>query len=401
VKIKEKMHDYDDDDDLRVDEDLLPSVTREEREIVPSGEFDTDFDIIDLDKKIRRLLKNRSVSKFKREVNSIDERLATKLKKIDRKILLQEKKQLLDTIHKIESQEDYNTYVSLATPLIEEYRLYKNIPPIAFNKEDQYVIDERINVIKKFLDIAKKYIKINIRQIVDRNTSSITCMDCDNTLTLPVDDDKVVCDVCFCITYVSSVQISRDTSTKSVSSDDSLDTFKTILKKFQCLQSDSEKPKEEVYVKLDKYFKSINRMTGEEVRKLPLVKNRRGNYTIEMLITALKKIGESKHYEDVHYIAYEYWGWVPAQITEYEDTIIDHYIKTQKVYNEIDKAEKGGRTSNLGTQFRLFKHLQLVSYECSKEDFKIPTETQSVVNHMKLWKKMCENAGDPNIRYIP
>jgi hypothetical protein len=364
-----------------------------------SGEFKNDFNIIDLDNKIKNFLKNQSTEKYELRIKVINELLSEKIKVIDRKILTKEKDHLVKKIQDIKNNVKYNEYVKLSKSLIDEYKQFKIIPTKAFSKETDEIVNKRLDIIHIYLDLAKKFVKINIKQILEKNPH-ITCIDCNNIINTSTDEDRIICDNCNCIIYTSTLQIPKESNSKTISCDDSLDSFKTTLRKFQCLQTENEKPKPIVYEKLDKYFTSINCKTGAEIREMPLINGRRGNYTIKMLLEALNKIKENSHYEDVYYISYEYWGWNPPQITQYESTIIDHYIKTQKVYNEMSKEERG-RSSSLGTQFRLFKHLQLVGYPCERKDFKISNENESRILHNKLWKSMCEKVEDPNIYFIP
>ena len=86
-------------------------------------------------------------------------------------------------------------------------------------------------------------------------------------------------------------------------------------------------------------------------------------------------------------------------ISNYKDIIIKHYKETQKVYNEIPFNIRQ-RDSSLGTQYRLWKHLQLVGYKCSRKEFNISENKDSLNRHQKLWKYMCDNSESDDIYYI-
>ena len=63
--------------------------------------------------------------------------------------------------------------------------------------------------------------------------------------------------------------------------------------------------------------------------------------------------------------------------------------------------EQRYRISSLGTQYRLWRHLQLIGYPCEFGDFKIAENVDSIQTHHRLWKLMCDGANDPEIYYIP
>ena len=82
-----------------------------------------------------------------------------------------------------------------------------------------------------------------------------------------------------------------------------------------------------------------------------------------------------------------------------KEKLIDKYNKTQKVFYQIPQCEKE-RNSSLGTQYRLWRHLQLESYQCYMDEFKIAENTDSLRIHNRLWKLMCDCCTDPDIYFI-
>ena len=119
-----------------------------------------------------------------------------------------------------------------------------------------------------------------------------------------------------------------------------------------------------------------------------------------MLWTAISEIGHSAYYEDANLIGHLYWGWTLPNVMHHKETIISHYNKTQKVFYQIPPEERC-RNSSLGTQYRLWRHLQLVGHECYMDEFKIAGNSESIRNHNRLWKLMCEGCNDPTINYNP
>jgi hypothetical protein len=180
--------------------------------------------------------------------------------------------------------------------------------------------------------------------------------------------------------------------------DDSIDNFLKAFTRYQGLQSDC--PNEKLYEELDEYFRRQNLPLGHEIRQLPLnERGRRGNTNHLMLWTALSAIERSAYYEDSNLIGHIYWGWTLPDVNQYRERIITHYNKTQKVFYEIP-PEQRGRSSSLGTQYRLWRHLQLVGHDCRMDEFRIATNEDSLRTHDYLWRLMCEGADDPDIYYI-
>jgi hypothetical protein len=138
--------------------------------------------------------------------------------------------------------------------------------------------------------------------------------------------------------------------------------------------------------------------TGEQVRALPLnERGRRGDTDHKMLYDALSATGYSEFYEDANLIGNIYWGWPLPDVRHLERLIQTDYERTQRVYNTLPKE----RVSSLGTQYRLFKHLQLRSHPCTKDEFKIAEMQESLELHESTWQKMCEGCNDPYIYFIP
>jgi hypothetical protein len=197
-------------------------------------------------------------------------------------------------------------------------------------------------------------------------------------------------------------KLSKDNSNSSGSNnvvDESIDNFIRAFIRYQGLQP-RDHITQELFDQLDQYFIQNGRPIGENIRKLPLNKRgKRGDTNHKMLWTALSHINRSELYEDTNLIGHLYWGWTLNNIMHHKETIIAHYIKTQKVFYQIPQEERG-RTSSLGTQFRLWRHLQLVGHECYQDEFKIAENAESMRTHNRLWALMCEGSNDPSIYYI-
>src|SRR5581483_7244727 len=112
----------------------------------------------------------------------------------------------------------------------------------------------------------------------------------------------------------------------------------------------------------------LGKSTSDVILKQPhIARGRKANTNLVMMWKALHDINYSQLYEDAMLICHLYWGWILPDLSHIEEVILSDYDKTQKVYKSLDKL----RSSSLGTQFRLFKHIQLRTNDCDIEDFKI------------------------------
>jgi hypothetical protein len=301
-----------------------------------------------------------------------------------------------------------NQYIRDTTPLLDEYKLcHRAVKVIVFGAASHEEPDEadcrRIALIKSYLEVAAKYIDVQVKYSAKRIDR--VCVYCEKPFhKLPVADSSAqYCPHCWAEhPTVLTVKLAKDStrlSSNSLGDDESIENFLRAFDRYQGIQS--ETPPRELYTKLDEYFTERGRPTSKDISALPLTS--RGEKTgtnLRMLLAALCKISCPVYYEHVNYIAHVYWGWRLPVVAQYREKIISHYNKTQYVYLLIP-VDRRRRWSSLGTQYRLWRHLQLVGHCCEMSDFKIADNPDSLSNHHRLWKMMCEGANDPEIYYIP
>lgn len=274
--------------------------------------------------------------------------------------------------------------------------------PFGFSED----IIEKIRIIEEYIEIAKKYIRIDI---VRKSSSEMRCINCGELIQeeyhIPSEDIMQKCNNCdteilTLSTHRNSKENNKVTINFSLKEDKSIENFMKAFMKYQGLHE--EKPPESLYDELEKHFISLGLPTGSDVKKLPLNKRkRRGNTTHRTIHTALGALGGiyTKYYEDTNYIGHIYFGWELPNFIDLLELCIEIYNETQTLYYEIP-IEDRDRDSSLGTQFRLFKTLQLVGYECYEDEFKIADNLDSKRNHYRLWKMICDKSTNPSIYYI-
>lgn len=391
----------------------------EERHIIEelpkkiTGVYVEDYNIIHVDEIIRKKLGQEKFGHVQNLKNKL--KLLNNMSMQPQTYLM--RNNTLDNIHKIKSEIAYiesgerlRVYNNKVNDILTKYRRYiGKVKTVIFdddNDEKYHEMEDdvrfRVHLIESFLEIASDYIQIDVIRIHNRPDN--ICMACGSSLEKVVTNDEGTIRCPDCQTEHNEIilaKLAKDGSRINVTNtgdDESIDNFLRALTRYQGLQQDH--PDKSLYHELDNYFRRHDRPSGDEIKKLPLnPRGRRGDTNHKMLWNALSQIGHSEYYEDANLIGHLYWGWTLPDVTQYKETIIRHYNKTQKIFYQIPIEERG-RNSSLGTQYRLWRHLQLVGYECFMEEFKIAENPESLRTHNKLWRLMCEGTDDPEIYYI-
>lgn len=324
-------------------------------------------------------------NELKQLQNASIKRLSFNTKKeINEKIIL-----LKNIILDIESNNRLNTYETTALKFIEEYKELKTIMVPSFKLHQ---------VINQYLTFAGKYIELNIIKIYKYEEN--VCNDCGSSLdNIKLNKENTIrCNICKTDhQLILNKKISYDNNIQTYTTDNDMENFIKTLSRYEGLQ---QSPPNIIYNKLDIYFKERGFMNANDIKQLPYnTDGKKGNTNREMLCNALSNIGYSDYYEDFNLIGHIYWGWKLPNLINIKPIILEHYKITQKCFFKIP-LEIRNRISSLGTQYRLWRHLQLLGYECYMEDFKIAENNDSLQNHHRLWKLMCELANSDDIYYI-
>ena len=345
-------------------------------------------------------------------------------------------KQLENTITQLKNNTRLNDYIRLATPIIDNYKMLKssNIPNMSSNIPNTSNTSTNIpntsntstnipntstnipntstnipntstnilntsqsllSVIDKYLKLAKKYIDINICRKVETKDCCLNCKAALDANDIIVADGIIKCPKCFNEHQMIHTSKNSDgVKEQNLNTENDMENFVKALTRYQGLQPN---PPLVIYTKLDTYFRQRALPTSDKIRLLPYNdEGKKGNTNKEMLCQALSNVGYASYYEDVNLIGHIYWDWKLPDLTGLQDTILHHYAITQKAFYKIPLKVRG-RISSLGTQYRLFRHLQLVGHICHQDDFKIAENVDSLQNHHRLWRMMCDLANDPEI----
>ena len=382
------------------------------------GSYKYDFNILDIHDLILKKFdykKNYEVKKLEEELNMERQKIKERQNMVERKSTLKKISQIEQILESIISGNEFENYINKIKPLIEQYNIIGTLSKIvsfATNKkksqsdeeeeapEDMETQQRRHHVIYDFLEIARKYIEIDlIRDVKEGNI----CSSCGHKLNDDEDDEDnglIICPGCG-LEKISIVRCRfyKDGTRTNNSGNNYEDraNFEKVIMRFQGKQPD--KPPTELYKDLDEYLQKNELMkvdidgayqavSSEYIRNnIPLDEDGEKEGTSRPLMyKALKDTGHSNYYDHINLILHELWGWALPDIIHLEDQIMDDYDKSQRIYESLPKDRK----SSLNSQFRLFKHLRRLGYPCKSRNFRIPATHDILEFHENVWAKICE-----------
>jgi hypothetical protein len=375
-----------------------------------SVKFKRDFNIHDIDRCVKIKLRNEilSIETRSETLNSLRASLPKAHTVVASNEINLKIKELEDEIFSIRSGIKAIQYLNESMPILKRY---DSIPKttkvidISDLKVDDGLdeVDElRIETIMEYASVASKYIKLDIIREGTKEVSG-RCKTCGYDLrNVEVTiEGRQIC-VCGAEHYKTKVDKAIEDGFKSgCTTKDYSDehNFKKAFYRFigaQKITFDVDA----VVAALDNYFRGVGHPPADYYRKQP--HNKRGKKdgtSLYLLLEGLRSIGCPKLYEDANYIGSIIWGWKTHDLLHMEEIVMNHYRETQVVYDTMP-LEQRARKSSLSTQFRLFKTLENIGVPCVIEDFKIPSQRDSLCKQESIWKYMCDNAGNPNIYYI-
>ena len=295
---------------------------------------------------------------------------------------------LTEHIQQVESRAEFNFYIAESVHLVEEYKTMLKIPikmnfmgkPIKENKAKK-------NLIKKFFDVACKYIDINKSN--DSKKNNIVCGNCHNKKDFDIiDRNTYICMACFAQQTVMKHNSSyNDIDRVNISSKYMYDRkvhFRDCVKQYQGKQNCTIPSA--IYTDLEKQFSLHHLLNGDKDNP-----SRFNNITKNHILMFLKELGYSNHYENVHLIHYTLTGIKADDISHLEDQLLDDFDALTDLYDR--KFKHINRKNFINTQYVLYQLLLRHKHPCKKEEFIILKTIDRKLFHDEVCQELFTHLG--------
>lgn len=311
-------------------------------------------------------------------VSLFEETKASRIKKVRRAIKLAQREEpetnveieaLEERLNKlnliksdIKTGVDCQNYIEEVTPILKTYKMLEGISEGSSesSEESSELVRRKKKLINEFISVLQNYITVDVKK-----------------------------------TGIGAAEKPTSENRKTNNCEDT--DRKNFHKAFLEFQGKLNiKIPDDLLKKIDKYMESYGFVTRKEAVDLPLDSNGKKEGTNRKLMElALKKTKNQSYYGKINMICSIYWGWKLPDLSSLESRIMSDFDRTQKIFKSLQLGR-----SNLGIQYRLYKHLEQykpelkeLGYNFSKKDFKIVDTREIILEYEEIWKQMAKGAG--------
>jgi hypothetical protein len=330
-----------------------------------------DLDILSIDNKIQLSFENenKKIPHYKQRLVELEKTFKTiNLPPRARAELEKSIFELHNNIIKLESNEKLNFYFIETAELLQKYRQILKTPvKLSFCGKPKQDDKEKIEIIQKYIEIAHKYYKIEIKPIEKK--FKLICDYCANKRNFATEENAYICLECGAQQEILQHTTSyKDSDRVNISVKYTYDRkvhFRDCINQYQGKQNCSIEQK--VYDHLEDIFERHHLLVGDKNTKKDI---RFSKITKEHILMFLKELGFPKHYENVTLIHYNMTGKKPDDISYLEDKLMTDFDILVETYDKHFK-NKVDRVNFISTQYVLYQLLQRHKHVCRKEDFVI------------------------------
>ena len=301
--------------------------------------------------------------------------------------LIENKKILQEEIDNIENKKSLNFYILESFEMINTYKDLLNTPvKVMFdgsitksNKNLKKIVDEYIN-------IACKYIDIDIKTDKKITNLKIKCDVCKNVKDFDMIDNNIfVCILCSSEQIVLRNESSfKDINRINITSKYMYDRkvhFKTSISQYQAKQNSTVS--DEVYQQLIKEFEANRLLIGDENTPKHI---RFSKITKDIIFMFLKQLDLNKHYENLTLIYAHISGQKADDISHLENQLLSDFDQLTDAYNILYKDIE--RTNFINSSYVLYQLLKRHKHPCHKSDFNILKTIERSSFHDEVCKEL-------------
>lgn len=339
-------------------------------------------DIIYIDEQIKKNLLNKveGISELRTYLGRLTWIISNSEDKID---VIQAKREINTVRKKIQDIEmgfEYSLYLLRTADILEEYKKLLEATKLEgfikkYTERDETKIYRRNKLLLDYIRIAKEYINLDGYK---QKTTKATCDNCHSTNLLPIGDAETSCMlVCECgatLEQLDDAPSFKDSERVNMSSRYTYTCRGHFVEAMNRFEGKQNTEIDEEIVEMLKKEVSLHRLTADTATK----------DHIYMFMTE-KKL--SDYYADINLIYFKITAKNPPDITEYRSELLEMHDQLEEAYLEVKEEE---RLNSLNVNWKLYKLLQLLGYECKKDDFfclKTPTKQGE---HEQKWYDMIE-----------
>jgi len=341
-----------------------------------------EVDIIGMNKNKLKMFteEEHKIDTYKKDLNTLTLLLNQPHHLHSARIMLETaKKKLEEKLNDIVSCKSKNFYIMETAEIIEEYEKILRKPLkvsfIGVVSVDEETINLKKQLIKRFLNISKKYDINNIHNSMLEKTTD-KCDNCNNTDLFEVNGFRV------CVTCGHEIQIPaasssyKDVERVNVGSKYTYDKrihFRDCINQYQGKQNSTIN--DIVYEDLEKQFYQHGLLVKSNDKHIKFSK-----ITKKHILLFLKESGHSKHYEDAVLIHFNLTGIKPPDISHLEANIIADFDKLVETYEKCIKGKQlisgtiidiDERKNFINNQYVLYQLLKKYKYNCDITEFNI------------------------------
>lgn len=259
---------------------------------------------------------------------------------------------------------------------------------IVIDGEQLSIIEYRIDIIRRYLEIAGEYYAHNVVWIPDG--ADTVCDVCDQQLI------GGMCPNCGTATEKDDMMLTEKSSQYY--------TINNFMK--YVIHSMGEQvadPIDDVMTDMDEQAVRMKLISAEKIRKMPLDNyGRRGPYNMTKFMELMAAAGHSDRNKDKHLIIKMYWGWELYNVRHFMDIIKEDCIKIDTLYEKVKRSDKA---SAMNREYKYYKILQWhrdkLARPLAELHFSIISTDHILIEYEGDMKKICALLNDKSRPFIP
>lgn len=264
------------------------------------------------------------------------------------------------------TDETLSFYKSDTIDLIDRYKQILKVPmKINFmgKRVNSSTNQEKLNIENQYIKMTSQYYNIEY----DNSTSDIFCKTCNTKIEiLNLEDTVNICETCSSeYEGMNTCKSYTDASRVYVSSKYSYDRknhFRECINQYQGKQNISIEP--QIYKDIEEKIKFHNLLVGDETTDRI---HRYENVTKKVILSFLKELGLSKHYENVNLIFSVVTGNKLDDIEYLDNMLMNDFEIISDTYDKL--YSDTNRKNFINTQYVIYQLLCRLGHKCNKDDF--------------------------------